>query len=688
MHYDFFRCESFSLQRFVLKINYVQRRYIKHMKFSDLTLHQDVLKGIDAAGFSDCMPVQERVLPVALQGKDVMVQSKTGSGKTAVFLVTILEKYARALEARQAGENAGQASGDTIVEQRSIAQSSEPVVSTVSQKSQPVALIVSPTRELAVQIEEDAVLLASGIPGFRVGCFYGGVGYGKQDKLIEDGCDLYVGTPGRLLDYQKMHKLDYRMFDTFVIDEADRLFDMGFYPDVQKMFSYMRPGKERQTMLFSATLGTRVRNLAWSYMNEPDEIEVQPEEITVKAIEQELYHVSKDDKFHLFLQLMTREQPENALIFTNTKAKAVELCKRLTLNGFKTEYLMGDMPQSKRLKTIERMKDGEIKYLVATDVAARGLQIDGLQLVVNYDIPEDFESYVHRIGRTARAGKSGKAITLACEEYIYGLEPIETYIQMKIPVIWPAEGELPVVQDKSEGMRFRDLVSEEEYAGHGGDHSGYASRGGRRPAGGQRSGGRSGQGGRGGSRSVSGGSGRDASRIRRPKSAADMEEAAKPSQRPEAGDRKPQRRAKGTKSYAEIQKMDLEERMAYYKKQYGQELSESSSAGQPGTTDRRSTGKSTEKPGVKSGSRTGETKTSGAKRSGTRPQQTGAQRTGAQKTGGVAESRPRNRKNGPVSTGAGTQTLQAKPAQATPATPAKKPGFLARLFGLGKKKQD
>ena len=709
------------------------------MKFSDLTLHQDVLKGIEAAGFSDCMPVQERVLPVALQGKDVMVQSKTGSGKTAVFLVSILEKYAKAMELRNGGENVGtpEAAGQPVdtaaagqqtvdpapAEPADSADSadsadpigasdsvSSPVAETVvdaavsaaepgrpakggkpSQKSLPVALIVSPTRELAVQIEEDAMLLASGIPGFRVGCFYGGVGYGKQDKLIEEGCDLYVGTPGRLLDYQKMHKLDYRMFDTFVIDEADRLFDMGFYPDVQKMFSYMRPCKERQTMLFSATLGTRVRNLAWSYMNEPDEIEVQPEEITVKQIEQELYHVSKDDKFHLFLQLMNREQPENALIFTNTKAKAVELCKRLTLNGFKTEYLMGDMPQSKRLKTIERMKDGEIKYLVATDVAARGLQIDGLQLVVNYDIPEDFESYVHRIGRTARAGQSGKAITLACEEYIYGLEPIETYIQMKIPVIWPAEGELPVVQDKSEGMRFRDLVSEEEYAGHGGDH-GFASRGGRRPSGGQRSGSRSGQGGRGGSRSTGRDSGNGPSRTRRPKPAPDMDGAAKTGQRPETGDRRPSRRVKGAKSYAEIQKMDLEERMAYYKKQYGQDLSDGASVGQTGTQDRKNAGKSSAKSGTRTGTKPGDAKAGyskdgAAKRPGAKPQ-----RTDGRKPGAADEGRSRNRKDGQVAAQAGPKASQAKapqmkPVQENPAASAKKPGFFARLFGLGKKKQ-
>ncbi len=581
------------------------------MKFTELPLHQDVLKGIEYAGFTESMPVQERVLPIVLQGKDVMVQSKTGSGKTAVFVLAILEKYARALEA---------AGGE--------------------KKSLPTALIVCPTRELAVQIEEDAVILAKGLPDFRIGCFYGGVGYAQQDKMLEVGCDLYVGTPGRLLDYHKMHKIDYRLFDTFVIDEADRLFDMGFYPDVQKMFSYLRPSSERQTMLFSATLGTKVRNLAWQYMNEPVEIEVQPEEITVKKIDQELYHITKDEKFHLFLQLLKRENPENALIFTNTKAKAVELAKRLTLNGYKTEYLMGDLPQSKRLQTIDRMKEGKLKFLVATDVAARGLQIDGLQLVFNYDIPEDFESYVHRIGRTARAGHTGKAITLADEEYIYGLEPIENYIQMKIPVVWPAPDELPEVEDKSAGMRFRDLVSQDEYASHGGDRYGNNNRGGRRPStgGGQRQrGGRPSGGTRDGSQQRSGAP-RTSDRPARPDSERrpDSRRSSAPvrdgqPRRDGGAPRKgpqsqQQRRPQGSKNYSQIQSMDLEQRMAYYKQQYGSELEQTPAKA---------------------------------------PKKQGA----------------------PVAKKSPAQPKQAQPAQPQQAAPvAKKPGFFARLFGKGNKK--
>jgi len=397
------------------------------MKFTELGLSEAMLASIKGVGFEDCTNVQEMALPIALTGKDVMVQSKTGSGKTAVYLITIIEKYLK-----ERGE-----SGDG-----------------------PVSLVVAPTRELAVQIEQDAMDLCKNIPGYKIGCFYGGVGYGRQNEEIASGLNLYVGTPGRLIDFAVSHKIDFRQFSTVVLDEADRMFDMGFYPDVQKMFKMMRPAAERQTMLLSATLSTKVRNLAWEYMNSPEEIESQPEEITVKSITQELFHVSKDEKFGLLLQLLKKIDPTSCLIFANTKGRTVEVAKRLRKNGYQAEYLMGDMPQGERLKTLDRMKEGHLRILVATDVAARGLQIDDLPLVVNYDIPEDFESYVHRIGRTARAGKSGKAITLACEEYIYGLEAIENFIQMKIPVLWADECDLPEVEDLSKDMVFREAPAD------------------------------------------------------------------------------------------------------------------------------------------------------------------------------------------------------------------------------------
>lgn len=453
------------------------------MKFTELPLSEEVLAGIGKAGYTDCTPVQETVLPVSLTGRDVMVQSKTGSGKTAVYLLTILEKFHR---------NNGSA-----------------------------ALIVSPTRELAVQIEEDARILSAGFPDYRIGCFYGGVGYKEQNEELSSGLNLYVGTPGRLLDFAKSNKLDFRCFDTVVLDEADRMFDMGFYPDIQSMFAQMVSPSERQTMLFSATLSTKVRNLAWQYMSDPQEIAVQPEEITVKKITQELFHVTKAEKFSLLLSILKKINPSSCLIFTNTKDMAVEVAKRLVMNGYKAEYLMGDMPQSKRLKTLDRMKEGKLPILVATDVAARGLQIDDLELVVNYDIPEDFESYVHRIGRTARAGKSGKAITLACEEYIYGLEPIENYIQMKIPVVWPDEVGLESVEDKSAGYHYYSRRPSQKRT----ERSGERRRGG------------------------------------------DKRQSVGKQQRKNIPAR--QKEEKNNKEYEKLSSMSLEERMAYYKNEFG-----------------------------------------------------------------------------------------------------------------------
>lgn len=481
------------------------------MKFTQLPFHENVLKGIENANFSECTKVQEKVLPISLENKDLMVQSKTGSGKTAVYLLTILQRIAIAIDKKEA---------------------------------LPKALIVAPTRELAVQIEQDAKLLSSNLD-INIGVFYGGVGYEKQEKSLKN-CDIFVGTPGRLLDFQKTKKINFKQFDIFVLDEADRMFDMGFYPDVQKMFSLLKAKKNLQTMLFSATLSVRVRNLAWSYMSEPVEIEVEPEEICVDKIQQELYHVAKDEKFQLFLYLMKQENSTNALIFTNTKAKAIEVAKRLTINGYPTKYLMGDLSQSKRLSTINRMKEGKIKYLVATDVAARGLQIDDLELVINYDIPEDFENYVHRIGRTARAGKTGKAITLACEEYIYGLEPIEKYIEMKIPVKWIDDDKFLEIEDKSKDLKFRDLVSEKEYASKKGKNS--------------------------------------SSRYPKTRDNKKKKDFTKNPQKPRvnktsATTKKPQQKKsynqnktypqKNRKSYNEIQHLSLEERLNYYKEQYG-----------------------------------------------------------------------------------------------------------------------
>ncbi len=386
------------------------------MKFIELNLERNLLKGIEDAGFVECTKVQEATFTHTLKGKDVCVQSQTGTGKTAAFLITIFHLLL-------AGE--------------------------VKKKK---ALIIAPTRELADQIEKEAKLLGRHL-NFTIGSFYGGVGYVKQEKLVAQGVDIIIGTPGRLIDFNQSRKLDFRQIGILVIDEADRLFDMGFLPDIRKMLKKMPKYDQRMTMLFSATLSHRARELAWEHMNNPKEIALSQEQITVEGITQELYHVGAQEKISLLLGILNKEKPKSTLIFTNTKHAAVEVATRLSRNGYPCEYIIGDLPQNKRNKIIEGLKSGQIPLLVATNVAARGLHVDDLDLVLNYDLPEDCEDYVHRIGRTARAGKSGKAISLACEKYIYGLESIESYTKMPIPVMW-ADKEL-FIPDKSAGMRIR-----------------------------------------------------------------------------------------------------------------------------------------------------------------------------------------------------------------------------------------
>ncbi|MFW5995612.1 MAG: DEAD/DEAH box helicase [Spirochaetia bacterium] len=405
------------------------------MTFDEFNLSEPVRAGIRDVGFTEPTKVQVESLTHSLSGRDVTVQSQTGTGKTAAFLISIFELLTQneSFKGRK-------------------------------------ALVVAPTRELAVQIEDEANRLGAHV-GLNVACFYGGVGYGKQEDAIAEGVDIIVGTPGRLLDFAQSGKIKLNQVGICVIDEADRLFDMGFYPDIQRIMKGMVPRTERLTMLYSATLSIRVLHLAYEYMNDPAEVEIEPEHITVQEVQQEVLHASRDEKMRVLLGLIQREDPGSCLVFSNTKSGAEQVAKRLEVNGYGARFMMGDLPQQKRLQILEAMKEGTTRFLVATDVAARGLHIDDLDLVVNYDVPEDPESYVHRIGRTARAGRSGKAYTIACERFVYGLEPIEKLIGMKIPV-GRVTDEL-LVEDKSEGIHIRT-----------GDTKGGSSRG--RPAHGSR----------------------------------------------------------------------------------------------------------------------------------------------------------------------------------------------------------
>jgi ATP-dependent RNA helicase RhlB len=299
------------------------------------------------------------------------------------------------------------------------------------------ALIIAPTRELAVQIEGEAELLGKHL-SLVIGCFLGGVGYDKQLALAKKGVDVAIGTPGRLLDFSRRGSLKFKDFGTLVIDEADRLFDMGFLPDIKALISMLPPRTARQSMLFSATLDRRSRRIAQSHMNEPEYIELTPDHLTVDTVTQKLYAVKSHIKPNLLLGILRREDPRSALIFTNQRHQAASLARTLQRNGFDTHYLSGDLAQSQRLKIINDFMAGKFPVLVATDVAARGLHIEDLDLVVNYDLPEDAESYVHRIGRTARMGKTGMAISLACEKFGEHALAIERLIGMKIPVEEPS----------------------------------------------------------------------------------------------------------------------------------------------------------------------------------------------------------------------------------------------------------
>jgi ATP-dependent RNA helicase RhlB len=370
------------------------------MHFTELQLDERIMRGINDAHFSVCTPVQEATFRHSLVGRDVCAQSQTGTGKTAAFLITIFKN----LKERKGSK----------------------------------AMIIVPTRELAVQVEKETLLLGAHLD-YNVACIYGGVGYKIQERQLKNGTNIIVGTPGRILDLHRSGKLSFKDIGILVIDEADRLFDMGFIADLRRMLRGMPPVHKRQTMIFSATLSFLVKELAWQYMNDPVEIATAPEQLTVDTVTQELYHVGNDEKTSLLLGILGKEKPRNCLIFTNMKLTAEKLSWRLRLNGLKCEFITGDLPQKKRLEVIDGLKSGRIPLLIATNVASRGLHVEDLDLVINYDLPEDCEDYVHRIGRTARVGKDGKAISLVCEDYVHALESIEKFLGMKIPVIWPEE---------------------------------------------------------------------------------------------------------------------------------------------------------------------------------------------------------------------------------------------------------
>lgn len=378
------------------------------MKFTELDLPAEVLQGISAVGFSDLTPVQEQSIPLALAGKDVAAQAQTGTGKTAAFLISLFTRLLRS--GRPTTHN-------------------------------PRALIIAPTRELVVQINSDAAGLGAGCP-FKVQPIFGGVDYEKQRQALRNGVDVIVATPGRLIDYYKQKVFSLDRIEAVIIDEADRMFDMGFIKDLRFLLRKLPAFDKRQTMLFSATLSQRVMELAYEFMNIAEKVQIAPEQITAERVEQILYHVTRREKFPLLLGLIRQEQPERTLLFVNTKKEAEHLSDRLKANECKAEVISGDIVQRKRMRILEDFKSGKLNFLVATDVASRGIHVEDVSHVVNYDLPQDPEDYVHRIGRTARAGAMGKAITLADEELVFYLADIEEYLKKKIPSTFPEEEQL------------------------------------------------------------------------------------------------------------------------------------------------------------------------------------------------------------------------------------------------------
>jgi len=381
----------------------MSEQHLTDTPFSSLGLSDSLLQGIEKAGFTLCTPIQAETLPVALAGKDVAGQAQTGTGKTAAFLLATMDRLIKIppIEGRK--------------------------------QNQPRAIIIAPTRELAVQIHKDALVLGR-FTGLTLGLVFGGTGYESQRLELEAGVDILIGTPGRLIDYFKQGVYNLKAIQVVVLDEADRMFDLGFIKDIRYMFRRMPKPEERLGMLFSATLALRVTELAYEHMNHPELVDIEPEKVTADKVRQVVYYPANDEKIPLLIGLMERMDPGRSIVFVNTKHEAERVWRYLEGNDINAALLTGDVPQKKRLSLLAKFTNGEIPVMVATDVAARGLHISDVSHVFNYDLPQDSEDYVHRIGRTARLGASGDAISFACERSAASLPEIESYIGIKIPM--------------------------------------------------------------------------------------------------------------------------------------------------------------------------------------------------------------------------------------------------------------
>jgi len=421
--------------------------HLTDVSFTNLHLPDSLARGIADAGFERCTPIQAQTLPRALAGFDVAGQAQTGTGKTAAFLVAL---YSRLLR--------------------------NPPLPT-RKVNAPRALIIAPTRELAVQIHHDAEIIGQ-YTDLRLGLAFGGVDYDKQRRELEAGVDILIGTPGRLIDFYKQHVFELRSVEVLVLDEADRMFDLGFIADIRYVMRRLPPPDQRLNLLFSATLAQRVLELAYEHMNDPELVRIEPDKMTVDRVRQAIFFPSMDEKPRLLIGLLRSMDPRRTMIFVNTRRGAEELETLLRANGFNAEAISGDVPQRKRLRMLRDFHSGDLPILIGTDVASRGLHIPDVSHVFNYDMPQDPEDYVHRIGRTARAGAEGDAISLGCEDYVQSLPDIEGYIGRSLPRATLSEDLLAEITVPARERR--------RHAGPGGGRGGFS--GGR-----SRDGGRSGR---------------------------------------------------------------------------------------------------------------------------------------------------------------------------------------------------
>ena len=389
----------------------MSENHLSDLRFDSLPLQESVRAGIRDAGFEFCTPIQATTLPIALEGHDVAGQAQTGTGKTAAFLIAA---YERLLSKQPTG----------------------------GEKRQPRLFALAPTRELAVQIANDAEILGKHT-GLKIGLAFGGTDYEKQRRILENGVDLLIGTPGRIIDYFKQGVFKLDRVEVAILDEADRMFDLGFIKDIRYLLRRLPDPDKRLNMLFSATLSQRVMELAYEHMNEPELIRIEPDKVTADRVRQAIFFPSNEDKMPLLVGLVREMGEGRIMIFVNMKREAERVQDYLEANDIHAKAISGDVPQNKRLRMLMDFQSGELAVLIGTDVASRGLHVPDVQYVINYDLPQDAEDYVHRIGRTARAGAAGDAISLGCETYVMSLPDIEEYIGHKIPVANYSPEDLP-----------------------------------------------------------------------------------------------------------------------------------------------------------------------------------------------------------------------------------------------------